>query len=241
MKISLLFPNDLVIFFSIMQSNICKTRPVAISRFQADVLSLGLDFTRTQWNFPSRILHWQNPPVKCRCSTNTSTTRSITSSEFTVKILNDSYHNVTISAQSNTKCPEYAPLSLSLCVSRYVPVCKRILPWFHKRFHGRKNRTSFPHLWHEKRRGPISYGARSPRILAFTDFPPGTDKKGDQRAVKIPQGTGMNSRKYFAASQATPVPPVLHHLPQTPHDSSRETFQILRLTSGIVSLTNRRS
>lgn len=96
-----------------MKSNICKTRLVGISRFQADVLSLGLDFTRTQWNFPSRILHWQNPPVKCRCSTNTSTTRPITSSEFTVKILNDSYHNVTISAQSNTKCPEYAPLFFS--------------------------------------------------------------------------------------------------------------------------------
>lgn len=224
-----------------MKSNICKTRPVGISRFQADVLSLGLDFTRTQWNFPSRILHWQNPPVKCRSSTNTSTTRPITSSEFTVKILNDSYHNVTISAQSNTKCPEYAPLSFS----HSLFVSLDTFPCANEFFHGSISDSMAAKIepaslifGMKSDGGPISYGARSPRILAFTDFPPGTDKKGDQRAVKIPQGTGMNSRKYFAASQATPVPPVLRHLPQTPHDSSRETFQILRLTSGIVSLTN---
>ena len=32
----------------------------------------------------------------------------------------------------------------------------------------------------------------------FTDFPPGPDKKGGQPTVKIPRGTSINSRKYFA-------------------------------------------
>ena len=109
-------------------------------------------------------------------------------------------------------------LSLSIYLSIYLSISRYARTFANEFFYGSVSDSMAakiaPHsLIFDMKSGKGQYLVGTRDRLShsrFTDFPPGPDKKGGQPTVKIPGGTSINSRKYFAREhRATPVPPRL--------------------------------